>query len=1020
MGRVFLAIDEALNREVAIKTLLPSSHVEWFVNEAKIMARLQHPCIPPLYTLGTLPNGTPWLAMKLIRGQTLAELLASRRNEPPNCHDLSRFLLIFEQVAQAVGFAHSRGIIHRDLKPVNIFVGEFGEVQVMDWGLAEDLANHPSHEREAVSHQHELTGNSEPDDSRRQLEDANVRPATGMVMGTPGYMAPEQARGEPVDARADVFSLGAILAAILTGQPAFVGTTVQETIDKATRADLTDVNDRLAHCGADAELVQMARHCLAAKPEDRFADGRDVAAAIASYRATVEARLRQAETAAAQALVREVELRKRRRLALAAATSISGVLLVGMIVSQWQMRRAVFAESLTKIREEEAIALAEKERMAKLEAEEQRRKAERNLSFAKKGNEILGAIFAGLDPKNIAESGRPLQDLLRDHLAKAVKELEGSAIGEPLEVAAMQNTLGLSLLGLGEAKLAVEVFEKALQTWQNELGTDHPDTLQCMSNLARSYRVAGKIDKALNLYEETYRLQKTRLGADHPQTLNSLNNLATTYRAAGHIGKSVSLLEDVLRLRQSKLGADHPDTLQTMNNLGVAYRSAGQIGKALSLWEETFKLRKARLGVDHPETLSSMNNLALAYRDLGKLDQALPLWEQTLKLRREKLGADHPSTLLTMNNLAVGYRDARQIDKALPLWEQALNIQQARLGRDHPETLTTMNNLAAGYRIAGKIEKALALFEESLQLTLEKFGPDHPNTLVNRSNLAMAYLAARQIDKALPLLEQTLERQIAKLGKNHHETLIMMHNLAMALREAGQLDKALQLWEETLKLKEATLGKDHPETHLTRNSLAETYHSAGRLDQALPLFEQIWNLRKTKLGPDHEDTLVALGNLARAYCDAKQRDKAVPFMRDFIAHYRNRLPKEDRTFAVVVAQVGHALLQCGEFPLAEEMLRECLAIRKKKEPDAWTTFNTLSLLGQALLGQKKYREAEPLLLKGYEGLKARRDSIPPQVRAERLSQAVDALIELYTAMNQSEHITKWQAERSKVLADNKR
>jgi serine/threonine protein kinase len=201
MGRVYAGHDLTLDREVAIKTLLPGADADRFVTEAKITARLPHPGIPPVHALGTLADGTPYLAMKLIRGRTLAELLKER---PSPLDELPRFVQIFEQIAQAVGFAHAQGIIHRDLKPLNVMVNALGEVQVMDWGLAKDQA---SRERERPE---EL-----PED------ETGSHTAAGSVLGTPGYMAPEQARGEAVDARADVFALGATLAAILTGRAAF-------------------------------------------------------------------------------------------------------------------------------------------------------------------------------------------------------------------------------------------------------------------------------------------------------------------------------------------------------------------------------------------------------------------------------------------------------------------------------------------------------------------------------------------------------------------------------------------------------------------------------------------------------------------------------------------------------------------------------------------------------------------------------------------------------------------------------
>jgi serine/threonine protein kinase len=316
MGRVYAGHDRTLDREVAIKTLLPGANAQRFVIEAKITAKLPHPGIPPVYALGTLANGSPYLAMKLIRGRTLAELLKER---PSPLDELPRFVQIFEQIAQAVGFAHAQGIMHRDLKPANVMVGMFGEVQVMDWGLAKDVASGEPQRREELP-----TDRSE------------ARTVAGTVMGTPGFMAPEQARGEVVDVRADVFALGATLAAILTGQPAFVAGTVQETIEKAARAELADVRQRLTKCGADGELIALAILCLSADAARRPADGQEVASLAATYRSGVEARLKQAQTERAEAVVREAEQRKRRRTVQAAGGVIAVVLLAGMGVSMWQ------------------------------------------------------------------------------------------------------------------------------------------------------------------------------------------------------------------------------------------------------------------------------------------------------------------------------------------------------------------------------------------------------------------------------------------------------------------------------------------------------------------------------------------------------------------------------------------------------------------------------------------------------------------------------------------------------------
>ena len=270
MGSVYCGWDVELGREVAVKFLL-EQHVgkpefrRRFVSETRITAQLQHPGIVTVYDAGESSDGRPYYVMRLVKGQSLARL---RKAEPRLGEDRSRFLKVFEKVCEAVAYAHAHGVIHRDLKPANVMVGQFGVVKVMDWGVAKVVP------RPLPGQQNPGTVPENPALDQLTVADPQDGTQIGRVLGTPAYMSPEQAHAEigRIDERTDVFALGGILCAILTGEAPYVGECARTVYQKAARADLADAFARLDSSEADPELVALCKRCLAPNPNDRPRD----------------------------------------------------------------------------------------------------------------------------------------------------------------------------------------------------------------------------------------------------------------------------------------------------------------------------------------------------------------------------------------------------------------------------------------------------------------------------------------------------------------------------------------------------------------------------------------------------------------------------------------------------------------------------------------------------------------------------------------------------------------------------
>ena len=332
MGRIRAAFDRRLGRNVALKEMLApdAAHTRRFEREVFVSARLQHPSIVSIYEAGRWPSGEPFYAMKLVEGRPLKKVIAEAMTLDARLALLPNVLA----VADAMAYAHDKRIIHRDLKPANVLVGAFGETVVIDWGLAKELdVDEPE-----AAHVDAPAG------------DANLTRA-GTVIGTPNYMPPEQAAGHPVDERADVYALGAMLYHLLAGEPPYRGESSAEVLAKVAAgppAPLATVSP-----GAPADLLAIVDRAMARQPRARYRTARELAEDLRRFQS---GQLVASHEYTRGELVRRFLKRNRALLSAAAIALVAITIIGGIAIAQVIGERDRARAARTRAERERAIA----------------------------------------------------------------------------------------------------------------------------------------------------------------------------------------------------------------------------------------------------------------------------------------------------------------------------------------------------------------------------------------------------------------------------------------------------------------------------------------------------------------------------------------------------------------------------------------------------------------------------------------------------------------------------------------
>jgi serine/threonine-protein kinase len=899
MGAVFKGRDTDLGRELAVKVLLEEHRgrpelVQRFFEEAQIAGQLQHPGVPPVYELGRLADGQPFFTMKLVKGHTLAKLLKQRAD--PGA-ELGRFLAIFEQVCQTIAYAHSHGVIHRDLKPSNVMVGAFGEVQVMDWGLAKVLERRERQppEQEPATHIQTRRSGSTADGAQ-----------TG-IAGTPGYVAPEQARGEPVDERADVFSLGAMLCEMLTGRPAYSGAGKEALWGRAQRADLGEALARLDGCGSDRALIALAKRCLSGERDDRPRHAGEVAREVAAYLAGVEERARRAEQerVAAEARADEAKAttqaeRRARRLGAGLAAAALLLLLAGAAVA-WVVQR-------------QHAAAAARQREADLRARDRMDQARELLSAGWQAHD-----FARLnDARALADQAAEIATGGSETTRGQVEQLQGEVRARLVDAEKNRSLLAalLDVTGPRETRTyardeggmmvaialpsADEQFGAAFHRWGLDPGAPVAEVVTRLQS--QPAPVVQEVVAGLDEWALHRRRQKGRPEADWRRLLAAADQLDTnesrreTRRllAGAPLKRPAASAPNWEKARAKLLRRAEKIDVSTEPVLGLL--SLARVLEAFGEERTAEKLLRSAVAVHRGEAVLLHALGALFERQRPpRLAEAVECYRAACAVRPQ-LGVALAQALTKANRAAEG---------------EAVLHDLARRQSDNPDVHFYLGYALSEQKRPAEAEKA---FRRAIQLRPD-FAEAHHNLGVALSDLKRHAEAEKAFRRAIALRPDLAEAHTS---------------LGVTLRDQNRPAEAVKAHRRAIALK-----PDYAEAHYNLGNALRAQKSPAEAEKAYR--------RAIDLQPDLPEAHIGLGNalrdLKRPAAAERAFRRAIEIKPDLaLAHYN----------------LGVALLDQKRPAEAEQSYRRAIQLR----PDLPEAHHNL---GGVLLGLKRPTEAEKAL-----------------------------------------------------------
>jgi len=480
------------------------------------------------------------------------------------------------------------------------------------------------------------------------------------------------------------------------------------------------------------------------------------------------------------------------------------------------------------------------------------------------------------------------------------------------------------------------------------------------------------------------------------------------------LGRDTTMLKEILDKTAERIGRDLTNQplaeIELRGILASTYRELGLFEQMDKMSADLLRITRATAGEESSETAEALYWVGSSQFLAGNYAQAETTLQQALAMQRRLLGNEHLSVAITLSHLASVFRDLGKLPQAETASREALAITRKVAGNEHPEVITALNNLGNVLHAQNKLTEAETVHRDALALCRKLLGNDHPDVAIHLHNLASVL---EDQEDNLPAAEamhrEALELQRKLLGNEHPQVAYSLGGLAGVLWSMGRLDEAITDLTEALLILRKCFGEEHPVVATALDQLASTLREQGKLGEAESLARQSLEMRRKLLGNEHEDVTISINSLSTILQQEGKLPEAEKLCSDRLLELRARPEFQDPQLATLLSSLGRTRLVARKFTEAEDPVRECLSIRENSLPDDWLTFATQGLLGDVLLGQKRYAEAEPLLLSAYQGMKQREAKISAASKV-RLKEALEALLQVYEAQGRSEDAVKWKLE----------